>query len=56
MRLLDRSGSQVKNSVQDLRVLSGIDRVTVGRFDKSFCFHSIDGRLWTFSEVGVGAG
>jgi hypothetical protein len=41
-----------------------LSRVSTDRFghqrtlkpDKSRCFHSIDGRLWTFSEGGVGAG
>src|SRR6266403_250267 len=40
-----------------------LSRVSTDRFGhqrtlkprKSRCFHSIDGRLWTFSEGGVGA-
>src|ERR1700722_3216807 len=34
--LLDCSGSQSKNSVEDLRIPSSVDRVTVYRFDSAF--------------------
>jgi hypothetical protein len=31
---LDRSGSQFKNSVEDLRISGSVDRVAVDRFEK----------------------
>jgi hypothetical protein len=31
---LDRSGSQLKNSAEDFRISSSVDRITVDRFNK----------------------
>ena len=42
---MDRSGSQFKNSVEDLRISGSVDRVTVDRFEKGIFQPTGGGRV-----------
>jgi hypothetical protein len=45
---MDRSGSRFKNSVENLRITSSVNRVTVDRFNK--CIFQPTGCGWVLSD------
>ena len=46
---LDRSGSQFKNSTEDLRISRSVDGVTVDRFEK--CIFQPTGCGWVLGDL-----